>query len=35
MGTAGHMQHPFDVKSVKTGRDLIQYFESFYFELSV
>ena len=27
MGTAGHMQHPFDVKTVKTGRDLIQYFE--------
>ena len=26
MGTAGHMQHPFDVKSVKTGRDLVEYF---------
>jgi len=28
MGTAGHMQHPFDIKSVKTGQDLINYFNN-------
>jgi hypothetical protein len=27
MGTPGHMQHPFDIPEVKTGYDLIQYFE--------
>ena len=27
MGTAGHMQHPFDVPNVRTGQDLINYFE--------
>ena len=27
MGTSGHMQHPFDIPSVKTGQDLINYFE--------
>jgi len=27
MGTAGHMQHPFDIPNVKTGQDLIKYFE--------
>ena len=26
MGTAGHMQHPFDIKTVKTGNDLVAYF---------
>jgi len=26
MGTPGHMQHPFDVQEVKTGLDLINYF---------
>ena len=34
MGTAGHMQHPFDIPSVKTGRDLIQYFEKIVEHLS-
>ena len=27
MGTSGHMQHPFDIPGVKTGQDLINYFE--------
>ena len=27
MGTSGHMQHPFDIPNVKTGQDLINYFE--------
>jgi len=26
MGTPGHMKHPFDVQSVQTGQDLINYF---------
>jgi hypothetical protein len=26
MGTPGHMQHPFDVKEVQTGLDLLEYF---------
>ena len=34
MGTAGHMQHPFDIPSVKTGKDLIQYFEKIVEHLS-
>jgi len=28
MGTSGHMQHPFDIPNVKTGQDLINYFET-------
>jgi hypothetical protein len=34
MGTAGHMQHPFDIPSVKTGQDLIKYFQTIVDHLS-
>ena len=27
MGTPGHMAHPFDLKGVETGEDLIKFFE--------
>ena len=26
MGTPGHMQHPFDIPEVRTGNDLVSYF---------
>ena len=34
MGTSGHMQHPFDIPNVKTGQDLINYFETIVEHLS-
>ena len=34
MGTSGHMQHPFDIPNVKTGQDLISYFETIVEHLS-
>jgi len=34
VGTAGHMQHPFDIPNVKTGQDLINYFETIVKHLS-
>ena len=34
MGTPGHMQHPFDISNVKTGQDLINYFEKIVDHLS-
>jgi hypothetical protein len=35
MGTSGHMQHPFDIPNVKTGQDLINYFEKIVDHLKV
>jgi len=35
MGTPGHMQHPFDVPSVTTGKGLIDYFERIVDHISV
>jgi hypothetical protein len=30
MGTPGHMQHPFDIPEVRTGNDLVSYFNKIY-----
>jgi len=35
VGTSGHMQHPFDIPNVKTGQDLISYFEKIVDHLEV